>query len=129
CSVCPYGSGTAGCSFVGVRVLARRRAGTEVEVATFRSEGANTDGRRPESVVFSSPEEDAPRRDFTINGMFWDPVAEQLIDYVGGREDLERRVLRAIGDPSARFGEDKLRLLRAIRMAARFPRRVRPGAG
>ena len=103
-----------------------RHPGIEVEIATFRSDGAYVDGRRPESVVFSSPELDASRRDFTINGMFWDPVAERLIDYVGGREDLERRVLRAIGDPSARFREDKLRLLRAVRMAARFRLAIEP---
>ena len=103
-----------------------RHPGIEVEIATFRSDGAYVDGRRPESVVFSSPEIDASRRDFTINGMFCDPVAERLIDYVGGREDLERRVLRAIGDPSARFREDKLRLLRAVRMAARFRLAIEP---
>jgi poly(A) polymerase len=69
---------------------------------------------------------DASRRDFTINGMFWDPVAVRLVDYVGGREDLERRILRAIGEPSARFAEDKLRLLRAVRMAARFRLAIEP---
>ena len=110
-----------------VRVLDPTRSGVEVEIATFRSDGAYVDGRRPESVVFSSPELDASRRDFTINGMFWDPVAENLIDYVGGREDLERRVLRAIGDPLARFREDKLRLLRAVRMASRFRLAIEPG--
>jgi poly(A) polymerase len=124
--VLPYRAVTVGISFGVVRVLAPRRTGVEVEVATFRSDGAYIDGRRPESVVFSSPEMDASRRDFTINGMFWDPVAERLIDHVGGREDLERRVLRAIGDPSARFGEDKLRLLRAVRMAARFGLAIEP---
>jgi poly(A) polymerase len=118
--ILPYRSVTVGISFGVVRVLAPGHSGIEVEIATFRSDGAYVDGRRPESVVFSSPELDASRRDFTINGMFWDPVADRLIDFVGGREDLERRVLRAIGDPAARFGEDKLRLLRAVRMAARF---------
>ena len=98
----------------------------EVEVATFRSDGAYVDGRRPETVVFGSPELDAARRDFTINGMFLDPLTNRLIDYVGGREDLERRVLRAIGDPSARFREDKLRLLRAVRLAARFQLQIEP---
>ncbi len=125
-SILPYRAVTVGISFGVVRVHASGRPGIEVEIATFRSDGAYVDGRRPESVVFSSPEMDASRRDFTINGMFWDPVAERLIDYVGGREDLERRVLRAIGDPAARFGEDKLRLLRAVRMAARFRLRIEP---
>ena len=66
---------------------------------------------------FSSPEEDAKRRDFTINGMFYDPVAEQVIDFVGGRADLEARLVRAIGDPAQRFAEDRLRMLRAVRFA------------
>jgi len=92
----------------------------QVEVATFRSDGAYSDGRRPDWVVFTSPENDAQRRDFTINGLFYDPIEEKVIDYVGGREDLERKVLRAIGNPEARIGEDKLRMLRAIRFAARF---------
>ncbi|MFO0959885.1 MAG: CCA tRNA nucleotidyltransferase [Isosphaeraceae bacterium] len=108
-----------GVSFGVVRVLGPRPAG-EVEVATFRSDGAYIDGRRPESVVFGSAEVDASRRDFTINGMFLDPITNQVLDYVGGREDLLHRRLRAIGDPSARFREDKLRLLRAVRFAARF---------
>ena len=91
-----------------------------VEVATFRSDGRYLDGRRPEAVTFSSPEEDAKRRDFTINGMFFDPLAGELHDFVGGRADLEAKVLRAIGDPAERFREDKLRVLRAVRIAARF---------
>lgn len=108
-----------GISFGVVRVR-DTRGGGEVEVATFRSDGAYVDGRRPESVVFSSPELDAARRDFTINGMFLDPFTKEVIDYVGGQADLEARILRAIGDPQARFTEDKLRLLRAVRFAARF---------
>ncbi len=108
-----------GASFGVIVVVGGRHRG-DVEVATFRSDGAYIDGRRPESVVFSSPEEDALRRDFTINGMFYDPVADRVIDYVGGRDDLEAGVVRAIGDPRARFDEDKLRLLRAVRFAARF---------
>lgn len=108
-----------GVSFGVVKVLGPRGAG-EVEVATFRSDGAYLDGRRPESVVFSSPEEDASRRDFTINGMFYDPITEAIIDHVGGRADLDAGRLRAIGDPHARFAEDKLRLIRAVRFAARF---------
>ncbi len=90
----------------------------DVEVATFRSEGPYLDGRRPEHVVYSTPTEDAQRRDFTINGMFYDPVTLQVLDYVNGQADLQQQVIRAIGDPLERFREDKLRLLRAIRFAA-----------
>ncbi len=89
----------------------------QFEVATFRSDDAYVDGRRPVAVHFSSPEEDAKRRDFTINGMFYDPVAEEVIDFVGGRADLEARLVRAIGDPGQRFREDRLRMLRAVRFA------------
>ena len=88
-----------------------------IEVATFRSDGAYLDGRRPVAVHFSSAEEDARRRDFTINGMFFDPVADEVIDFVGGRADLDARLIRAIGDPAARFAEDRLRMLRAVRFA------------
>ncbi len=91
-----------------------------VEVATFRSDVSYTDGRRPDAVVFSSAEEDAQRRDFTINGMFFDPVKNELIDFVGGQTDLDARLLRAIGNPEERFAEDKLRILRAVRIATRF---------
>ena len=91
--------------------------GLQFEVATFRSDGAYLDGRRPAEVHFSTAEEDAARRDFTINGMFFDPVANEVIDFVGGRADLERRVIRAIGDPAQRFAEDRLRILRAVRFA------------
>lgn len=91
-----------------------------IEVATFRSDVSYSDGRRPDAVVFSSPQEDAQRRDFTINGMFFDPIKNELIDYVGGRADLEAKILRAIGNPYERFTEDKLRILRAVRIAARF---------
>lgn len=88
----------------------------EFEVATFRSDAQYVDGRRPVQVALhSSPEEDAKRRDFTINGLFYDPIAEQVHDYVGGRADIERRVVRAIGCPRSRFQEDRLRLIRAIR--------------
>lgn len=100
--------------------------GHAFEVATFRSDHKYLDGRRPEAVTFSTPEADAERRDFTINGMFYDPVADQIIDFVGGRADLDARILRAIGDPSERLGEDKLRLLRAVRFAARFDCRIDP---
>ena len=113
-------------SFGVVRVRGAYGNGHEVEVATFRSDGAYIDGRRPDSVVFTTPRLDAERRDFTINGMFYDPVTEEVIDYVGGLNDLRDKVLRAIGDPSARFREDKLRLLRAARFAARFGFRIDP---
>lgn len=103
-------------SFGVVRVLFGR--GPEVEVATFRSDEGYSDGRRPDSVRFTTAEEDARRRDFTINGMFYDPESEEILDYVGGREDLAARVVRAIGDPMERFREDKLRLLRAVRFYA-----------
>ena len=89
----------------------------QFEVATFRSDGAYLDGRRPVEVHFSSAEEDARRRDFTINGMFYDPVADKVIDFVGGKDDLEAKIVRAIGDPRARFSEDRLRMLRAVRFA------------
>lgn len=98
----------------------RRSSAGDVEVATFRTEGPYLDGRRPEHVTFATPEEDARRRDFTINGMFYDPLAEKVLDFVGGRDDLSRKVVRAIGDPHARFTEDKLRMLRAVRITARF---------
>ena len=109
-----------GAVFGVVRVRSPQANGGEVEVATFRSDGAYVDGRHPESVVFGSPELDAARRDFTINGMFLDPLTDELIDYVGGQADLRAGILRAIGDPEARFGEDKLRLIRAVRFASRF---------
>ena len=91
--------------------------GFQFEVATFRADDVYVDGRRPSAVHFSSPEEDAKRRDFTINGMFYDPVAEKVIDFVGGRADIEAELVRAIGDPAQRFAEDRLRMLRAVRFA------------
>ena len=94
--------------------------GNPVEVATFRSDGIYLDGRHPVNVRFSDAREDALRRDFTINGMFYDPVSEQVIDYVGGQQDLATGIIRAIGDPHARLAEDRLRMLRAIRLAARL---------
>jgi len=90
----------------------------EFQIATFRNDGQYIDGRRPESVSFATPEEDATRRDFTINGLFFDPIAGQLIDYVGGQQDLAKKMLRAIGNPDDRFREDRLRLLRAVRFGA-----------
>jgi poly(A) polymerase len=91
--------------------------GADFQVASFRADGVYIDGRRPESVTFSTAREDAERRDFTVNGMFFDPIKVETIDYVGGRADLEARVLRAIGDPAARIAEDRLRMLRAVRFA------------
>jgi poly(A) polymerase len=91
--------------------------GFQFEVATFRSDDAYIDGRHPTAVHFSSPEEDARRRDFTINGMFYDPVGEGVIDLVGGRADIAAKLVRAIGDPAQRFAEDRLRMLRAVRFA------------
>jgi poly(A) polymerase len=91
--------------------------GFQFEVATFRSDGAYLDGRHPTEVHFATAKEDAARRDFTINGMFFDPEANEVIDFVGGRADLEARLIRAIGDPVQRFAEDRLRMLRAIRFA------------
>jgi putative nucleotidyltransferase with HDIG domain len=104
-----------GIQFGVVRV---RVAEMEFEVATFRSDGIYLDGRHPSAICFSTPEQDAARRDFTINGMFYDPFGERLIDYVKGREDLAGKLVRAIGEPSRRFAEDRLRMLRALRFAA-----------
>jgi poly(A) polymerase len=106
-----------GKSFGVVRILVGDQS---YEVATFRQDGPYQDGRRPESVRFATAEEDAQRRDFTVNGLFYDPVAERLIDYVGGEADLRAKIIRAIGNPADRFAEDHLRLLRAVRFATRL---------
>jgi poly(A) polymerase len=112
-----------GKSFGVVRVM----VGEEFyEVATFRQDGPYRDGRHPESVRFATAEEDAQRRDFTINGLFFDPVADRLIDYVGGEADLRAGTVRAIGNPADRFAEDHLRLLRAIRFATRLTFNIEP---
>jgi poly(A) polymerase len=96
----------------------------QVEVATFRSDGTYSDGRHPDAVRFTTPQEDAQRRDFTCNGLFLDPLANggagALHDFVGGQMDIQKKILRAIGDPAARFAEDHLRLMRAVRFAARL---------
>ena len=97
-------------------VIAKHR-GHHIEIATFRTDGCYKDGRRPETVTFSTPEEDAQRRDFTVNGLFERPDTGEIIDHVGGVADLRAKRLRAIGDPVARFQEDALRLLRAIRFS------------
>lgn len=108
-------------AFGVVKVRGPRSAGNiEVEVATFRQDAPYSDGRHPDSVEFSTPQADAQRRDFTVNGMFYDPLEDRVIDFVGGQDDLVRGVIRAIGDARARFAEDKLRLLRAVRFAAAF---------
>ncbi len=100
----------------GVVLVVER--GVEYQVATFRSDGAYLDGRHPQCVTFTTAEGDAQRRDFTINGLFYDPVEERVLDYVQGQTDLETRTLRAIGNPADRFTEDKLRLLRGVRFAS-----------
>jgi poly(A) polymerase len=108
-----------GAAFGVITVLGPKEAG-QIEVATFRCDVGYSDGRRPDAVTFSDAREDALRRDFTINGMFFDPLTEEVLDYVGGRADLEDHHIRAIGDPFARIAEDKLRMLRAVRFGAHF---------
>jgi tRNA nucleotidyltransferase/poly(A) polymerase len=108
-----------GAAFGVISVMGPKSAG-HVEVATFRRDAGYSDGRHPDSVSFSTAEEDAQRRDFTINGLFYDPIEERVLDYVGGQVDLQHRMVRAIGDPAQRFGEDKLRMLRAVRFTATF---------
>jgi tRNA nucleotidyltransferase/poly(A) polymerase len=125
-----------GAAFGVVTVLGPRRPGTrqdhtpgthgQLDVATFRTDAAYSDGRHPDSVTFTDAQHDAQRRDFTINGLFYDPVAEQVIDYVGGQEDLQKRIIRAIGNPRLRLSEDKLRMLRAVRFAATFKFTIDP---
>jgi poly(A) polymerase len=107
-------------------VVIAKHGGHHVEIATFRTDGSYRDGRRPESVTFSTPQEDARRRDFTINGLFEVPETGEVIDHVGGMADLKAGVIRAIGDPKARFTEDGLRLLRAVRFAARIGFTIEP---
>ncbi|HNZ67238.1 MAG TPA: CCA tRNA nucleotidyltransferase, partial [Planctomycetota bacterium] len=106
-----------GASFGIVRVLEGK---DEFEVATFRKDGKYIDGRRPESVEFCDEKEDSMRRDFTINGLFLDPIDNKIIDYVHGQEDIQKRLLRTIGDANERFAEDHLRMMRAIRFAAQL---------
>jgi poly(A) polymerase len=99
----------------------------QVEVATFRSDIGYSDGRHPDHVVYSlTPQEDVQRRDFTMNGLLMDPATREVLDYVGGRADLRAKIVRAIGDPRQRFAEDKLRMLRAVRFAARFGFQIEP---
>ena len=99
----------------------------QVEVATFRSDVGYSDGRHPDRVDYTkSPQDDVKRRDFTINALLLDPETNEILDFVGGREDLEAGIIRAIGDPATRFGEDKLRMVRAVRFAARFGYAIEP---
>jgi len=109
-------------------VMLVRDFGPTIEVATFRSDGPYTDARRPDHVHFSSPEEDAKRRDFTVNALFLDPHedGDTIIDFVNGQADIEERILRAVGDPDARLKEDHLRALRAVRFAARYNLTIDP---
>jgi poly(A) polymerase len=118
----PAASGATG-------ALARqgKRSNATVEVATFRSDAGYSDGRHPDEVRFTKdPREDVQRRDFTINGMMLDPATNEILDFVGGRADLKAGIIRAIGDPERRFAEDKLRMLRAVRFAARFDYQIDP---
>jgi poly(A) polymerase len=119
-----------GASFGVVEILGPRINGQHlrVQTATFRTEGGYVMGRRPDptQIRYASAREDALRRDFTINGMFFDPIKRELHDFVGGQADLHARILRAIGEPMLRFDEDKLRLLRAIRIATRFELAIEP---
>ena len=98
----------------------------KVEVATFRSEADYTDGRHPQQVHFTNPEGDASRRDFTINGLFYDPVERKVIDFIAGRMDLKKKLIRTIGEPDLRFNEDYLRMLRAIRFSAQLGFKIDP---
>jgi poly(A) polymerase len=109
----------------GVILVLDAHSSAKVEVATFRTDLAYSDGRRPDAVIFgNSAEQDVRRRDFTINGLLLDPRDGRILDFVGGQEDLKAGLVRAIGDPAARFREDKLRLLRAVRFAARLDFRI-----
>jgi len=100
--------------------------GHPFEVATFRSDEAYVDGRRPTGVVFTDAKSDVLRRDFTINGLLFDPVERKILDYVSGQQDIDAKIVRAIGDPAKRFEEDKLRVLRAIRFGARLGYTIEP---
>ncbi|MGA8151775.1 MAG: CCA tRNA nucleotidyltransferase [Terriglobales bacterium] len=109
------------------RALDHGKAGL-IEVATFRADIGYSDGRHPDEVRFSrDPREDVQRRDFTINGLLLDPLSSEVLDFVGGRSDIEAKIIRTIGDPALRFAEDKLRMLRAVRFAARFSYAIEPG--
>jgi len=117
------GSNEVGAHF-GVVIV--KHGGHHTEIATFRTDGSYQDGRHPDSVTFSTPEEDAQRRDFTVNGLFLNPTTEELIDFVDGQADLDAKVLRAIGNPSQRFEEDALRLMRAVRFSTTLDFEIEP---
>lgn len=124
-----FGRGRTDAVGASFGVILVREGASKIEVATFRTDLEYHDGRRPSGVVFTSAEQDARRRDFTINGLFLDPLVTEpgddgIIDYVGGKADLAQRRLRAIGEPAQRFEEDYLRMLRAVRFAARFGLRI-----
>jgi len=114
-----------GAAFGVITVLGPKKA-DPIEVATFRRDAGYSDGRRPDGVEFTDAKEDALRRDFTINGMFYDPLKQQVVDYVGGKDDLAAKQIRAIGVPQDRIKEDKLRMLRGIRFAAKFGFEIEP---
>jgi poly(A) polymerase len=115
---------TVGAKFGVILVV---EEGTQIEVATFRSDIGYSDGRHPDQVHYSdTPQEDVQRRDFTINGLLLDPATGEVLDYVGGRADLHAGIVRAIGDPDLRFTEDKLRMMRGVRFAARFGFQIEP---
>src|SRR5947199_3246070 len=116
-------TGSIGAQFGVILVIYR---GHPFEVATFRSDEAYLDGRRPTGVVFTDAKQDVLRRDFTINGLLYDPISKEVIDYVGGQTDIQAKLVRAIGDPHACFEEDKLRILRAVRFGARLGYRIEP---
>ncbi|MBI1953392.1 MAG: CCA tRNA nucleotidyltransferase [Candidatus Omnitrophica bacterium] len=107
-------------------VLLVLRGDFQYEVATFRTDVGTKDGRHPEGVIFSNPKEDALRRDFTVNGLFYDPLTKKVMDHVGGEADLKKKIIRAIGDPGRRFKEDRLRMLRAVRFAANLNFAIEP---
>jgi poly(A) polymerase len=107
-------------------VILVKRGKAQVEVATFRSDGQYSDGRRPDSVTFTTAEKDASRRDFTCNAIFFDPIADTHFDFVGGKADIEAKLLRAVGDPAQRFAEDHLRMMRAVRFAAKLGFEIEP---
>ena len=109
---------SVGVAFGVVCVLSDGESPMQVEVATFRGETTYSDGRHPDRVCFTDEVEDVKRRDFTVNGLLFDPLKNEVLDHVGGRRDLERKVIRAIGDPKRRFEEDRLRMLRAVRFAS-----------
>jgi len=112
-----------GAKFGVVIVLMR---GQQVEVATFRTESGYVDGRHPAAVEFAGAAEDASRRDFTVNGMFYDPIDDRIIDYVNGQADLQKKIIRTIGKPQERFGEDYLRMLRAVRFSTQLGFAIEP---